>query len=67
MPRTETIQWIDDGSNPDADGTILITLASGQVIAGSFDGEQFLEDDGYPIFDGSDVFAWAHWPKGARA
>ena len=66
MAGTEVIQWVEDGSQPDADETILLTLANGDVVAGSFDGEQFLEYDGYPIFDGSDVVAWAKWPEGAR-
>ncbi|MCQ9375191.1 hypothetical protein NMQ14_13105 [Methyloversatilis sp. XJ19-13] len=65
MPRTEIIQWIDDGSRPDADETVLITLDDGEVVEGWFDGEVFRKS----LIDNFDdeVIAWATWPRGARA
>ncbi|MFH1813425.1 MAG: hypothetical protein ABIF28_04560 [Pseudomonadota bacterium] len=65
MPRTETIQWIDDGSRPGADEIVLITLDDGEVVEGWFDGEVFRNS----LIDNFDdeVIAWANWPQGARA
>lgn len=65
MPRTETIQWIDDGSNPDVGAIILITLDDGEVVEGWFDGEVFR--NGLINNCSDEMVAWAQWPQGARA
>lgn len=62
----EIIEWLEPHKRPDAEETILITLADGDVVPGSFDGELFLEYDYCPI-NSADVVAWAKWPEGARA
>lgn len=65
MPRTETIQWIEDGSNPGAGEAVLITLDDGEVVEGWFDGECFR--NGLIDNCSDEMVAWAAWPMGARA
>lgn len=65
MARTELIQWVEDGSRPDAAETILFTLSDGDVVQGYFDGEAFCTN--FREYDSDEVVAWAKWPEGARA
>lgn len=66
--NTETITWMPVGNEqlPDAELTVLITLAEGSgepVWLGYFDGEQWRDVEGAMV----DVIAWAPMLKGAKA
>lgn len=62
----EFVQWINDGSVPDADELVLVEGPDpGDVWGGCYDGEQWLTGDGMPV--DVKVLAWATWPAGSRA
>lgn len=64
----ETIQWVTDGTLPDADMTVLIESeeADGpEVWMGFYSGEDWMTIDCLPV--DVKVIAWAEMPAGSRA